>query len=223
MPEGPVSIWTAAVQNNFAFFAKKVMRDSSLAWKFDDYGYTPLHYAACHNHIQIVEFILRLGGDPDMNACGATPLHRAAYRGSVQCCQLLLEAGASIHAQDSSFGDMKTPMEKACDANEADVVALLTRYGAVAVDWPRQLPTLTESIVGTDSGGLNTEYANQVTLDPPGRDASSEITITTTVTVDLAPVPVLEMGMRCVRCLQIKLSFSRNYPDALVCSACSLR
>ena len=52
--------------------------------KLDDYGYTPLHFAAQHNNIEIMELLLANGAHPDglgndrsKKHCGATPLHRA--------------------------------------------------------------------------------------------------------------------------------------------------
>lgn len=96
-----LSIFSAAEQNDICGIMRKFMAKPELAWKLDSYGYSCLHYAAQQNNFEIVEFILKLGSDPDLNSCGATPLHRAAFSGSFESCKLLLEYGADVHAIDT--------------------------------------------------------------------------------------------------------------------------
>lgn len=124
------SIWTAAETNDYNTVFSRVTSNSTLISKFDVYGYTALHYAAQHNHIRIVEFLLGKGCPPDANSCGATPLHRAAYSGSIESCELLLKAGADVNAIDSSYRDMSSPLHKAYSVANAPAVVLLLSHGA---------------------------------------------------------------------------------------------
>ena len=71
------SCWTAAEQGDYASLTKRVNSNKFLINKFDTYGYSPLHYASQHDHLNIVTFLLQSGANPDANKCGATPLHRA--------------------------------------------------------------------------------------------------------------------------------------------------
>ena len=56
---------------------RRIEANKSLINKFDPYGYSPLHYAAQHNHLKIVNYLLINGAKVNANSCGATPLHRA--------------------------------------------------------------------------------------------------------------------------------------------------
>ena len=60
----------------------------------DSHDHTPLSEAAAKGHIEVVEFLLDQGADP--NACndtGRSPLYRAAFHGYLPMVELLLQAG----------------------------------------------------------------------------------------------------------------------------------
>ena len=88
------------------------------------------------------------GDNSEENAtCGATPLHRAAFSGAISSMQVLLSWGessshsnennasgrsvilnskvANLFAQDSSFGDLRTPLHKAVAGGRPLAVQLL--------------------------------------------------------------------------------------------------
>lgn len=113
------SIWTAAEYGDEACVRAHVKR--GMDPNAVDHGYTALHLAAQHNHFRIVEFLLASGASPDPGT-PCTPLHRAAYAGALESVRLLIEAGASLAAVDSSFGDLRTPLHK---ARSVDVALLL--------------------------------------------------------------------------------------------------
>jgi hypothetical protein len=129
---GSTSIWTAAETNDFTTVCAKIASNPGLISKLDAYGYSPLHYAAQQNNVEIVEYLLSKGADPDATQCGATALHRAAYAGSFESCELLLKAGANVNAIDTSYKDMRTPLHKASSVGNEKVIEILLKYGADA-------------------------------------------------------------------------------------------
>lgn len=60
-------------------------------------GWAPLHYAATHGHLAIMELLLELHAFIDAQSPnGTTPLMMAAHYGTPAAVKLLLEAGADI-------------------------------------------------------------------------------------------------------------------------------
>ena len=61
----------------------------------DDLGLTPLHWAAKHDTVNIVEVLLDQGVDPNSRADnGQTPLHLAAFQDDPDVVEVLLDHGA---------------------------------------------------------------------------------------------------------------------------------
>jgi len=128
-----LSIWSAAQYNDLNTIVNKLKKDRSSVNKVDAYGYTPLHFAAQHNNLHIVQYLLSNGAYCDgtkTGSCGATPLHRSAYFGHGTVCKVLLDAGADVNAADTSFRDLRTPLHKAASRGHLHVFALLLRRGA---------------------------------------------------------------------------------------------
>ncbi|KAK6780725.1 hypothetical protein RDI58_022909 [Solanum bulbocastanum] len=57
----------------------------------DSQGRTPLHIAAIHGHVEVIQFLVSVGSDIDMlDTQGWTPLHFAAHQGHVEAVGVLL-------------------------------------------------------------------------------------------------------------------------------------
>jgi ankyrin repeat protein len=64
-------------------------------------GDTALTWATSENDMELVEFLLRHGADPDATDLrGRTAVFRAAERGYVECMRRLLHAGANLQVTD---------------------------------------------------------------------------------------------------------------------------
>eukprot|EP01038_Epipyxis_sp_PR26KG_P004069 gene4069-5813_t len=125
-----ISLWTAAEHGRLDIVIDKIRKNPAWVNKKDDYGYTPLHYAAQRNHTEIISYLLANNADPNSSDCGAAPIHRAAFSDAYEACVLLLQANADINIQDKSFGDLNTPLLKAYLQNNNRIIKLLIENGA---------------------------------------------------------------------------------------------
>lgn len=124
------NIWTACEHGDYATVSTRIKGNKKLVSLLDSYGYSPLHYAAQHNHYEIVKLLLESKAEVDLNRCGATPLHRAAFANCLQICELLLDYGADINKQDVSFLDYNTPCHKALMNGSMELTDLFIRREA---------------------------------------------------------------------------------------------
>ncbi len=103
--------------------------------------------------------------DKEAKRCGATPLHRASFSGAISSMHVLLSWGtsdprnnqhhdssinsnsANLLAQDSSFGDLRTPLHKAVAGGRPFAVKLL-------LDALKQRNLLSEGLRALDSQQL---------------------------------------------------------------------
>ncbi|XP_010880755.1 ankyrin repeat and SOCS box protein 2 isoform X4 [Esox lucius] len=96
----------------------------------DKYGWTLLHEAAYYGQDQCVRILL--GAQPEMiNKCdlkGQTALILAVGRCKVACVEALLEKGAD---PELATKERETPLYKACEKENADIVAMLLNHGVV--------------------------------------------------------------------------------------------
>ncbi|XP_045072042.1 ankyrin repeat and SOCS box protein 2 isoform X3 [Coregonus clupeaformis] len=96
----------------------------------DKYGWIPLHEAAYYGQDQCVRILL--GAQPGViNKCdlkGRTALILAVEREKVACVEALLEKGAD---PDLANKDRESPLYKACEMDNAEIVAMLLNHGAV--------------------------------------------------------------------------------------------
>ena len=95
----------------------------------DEYGATPLHWAAGYGRLPALEALLATGADVHARSyIGFRPLHWwAIWNGAVPVLDALLAAGASIHARD---GIGNTPLHEAAERGKLSSVRALIDAGA---------------------------------------------------------------------------------------------
>lgn len=126
-----IPAWTKVLLEQDA--ARHSSRHRLVARK-DNYGRTPLFWAATRGHKDIVELLLKHGapvGSKDRS--NMTPLHIAVTGGHKEVVALLLEHSAPIEAK-ASYGD--TPLIRAIQANSKEIVQLLLEHGASVAELP---------------------------------------------------------------------------------------
>lgn len=97
-----------------------------------DHCETSMHWAANHGYTEVLETLLRAGGDAVLGVFDDfdfTPLHHAAWKGHVHAVRFLLDAGSDVNSMsDQSFH--KTPLITAVQEGWRPVVELLLARGA---------------------------------------------------------------------------------------------
>ncbi len=97
--------------------------------KDEEYGYTPLLWAARYGHDAVVQLLLEKGADLEAkDKDGWTPLLWAAENGHNAVVQQLLEKGADLEAKDKEFD--QTPLLCAVQIGHDAVVQQLLEKGA---------------------------------------------------------------------------------------------
>lgn len=99
----------------------------------DEYGKTPLYYAASFNELDSVELLLAYHADPNNQGITrkdeypVTPLQYAAYLGNLRIVSTLLDAGAHVNATGPTG---RTALHFAVLASRLDVLRCLLDHGA---------------------------------------------------------------------------------------------
>ena len=118
-----IPLWEAAMRGNIEAVKQHLDAGADVNVKDDNWGATPLHFAARNGHKDVAELLVVKGAamntkDDD----GRTPLHMVADIGHNGIAELLIAKGADVNA----VGDLgRTPLDYA-DGETAD---LLRKHG----------------------------------------------------------------------------------------------
>jgi ankyrin repeat protein len=94
--------------------------------KYEGFGETLLHYAARYGRIDIVEYLISKGADPNAtDGARNTPLHDAVGSGNIQIIKLLLDSGADKYATKQTG---HTAAELADSLNNWTAVKYINEY-----------------------------------------------------------------------------------------------
>ena len=97
---------------------------------FDDFGWTPLHWTSCADHLDILKYLVEQGAIIDKTTAPPgewTPLAGAAFNGHLEVVRYLLEQGAD---RDKADCDGQTPLHDAAREGHLETAMLLMSYGA---------------------------------------------------------------------------------------------
>ena len=129
-----LTLRSAVVLGDIEFLRRKAAEED-VSTPRDDRGWL-LQLAVEHDRIEILEFLLDLGLDPDARVRLGTdehveftwgmPLYHCARHGKHATARLLLERGADPNAQVYASG---TPLSEAYGQRDERMIALLERYG----------------------------------------------------------------------------------------------
>ncbi|RWS14623.1 ankyrin repeat domain containing protein 25-like protein [Dinothrombium tinctorium] len=95
----------------------------------DNFGRTPLHLAAKHGNVDVIEALCDVGGDPLINSQdneGKIALHESAFGGFASACKLLI-SGNNVNIMSHSG---KTALRMAAFNGHLDTISLLVEHGA---------------------------------------------------------------------------------------------
>ena len=96
----------------------------------NDYGATPLHWAASSPNPEVVRVLLEQSADPNISThVGMTPLHNAVRWRSAPTVRLLLEHGVGVDVVDE---EGKTALQSARESGFDEIVTLLAHAADVS-------------------------------------------------------------------------------------------
>lgn len=114
------------VVNNDKAAIKRILQEGVIKVNDQDkLGYTMLHYAASHGHIDLIKFLVEKGGDINaLDLTSWTPLHLAAIADNYKTCKILLELGANFECPND---DEQLPVDLSEDAKVKKLLSDATK------------------------------------------------------------------------------------------------
>lgn len=117
----------------------------------DDFGDTPVHFAAVNDHLLVVDYLAKIGADltiatnaPDKKCHGFLPIHWATIRGHYNIVQCLINHGADLNMRLGAMqchlihiASLAGQLEvvKILLDNDPDLLNIADLYGQTAVLW----------------------------------------------------------------------------------------
>ena len=123
--EPMVELMDNVVNNDKAAIKKILLAGEIKVNDQDKLGYTMLHYAASHGHIDLIKFLVEKGGNINaLDLTNWTPLHLAAIADNYKACKVLLELGANF---ESPNDDENLPVDLTEDAKVKKLLSDATK------------------------------------------------------------------------------------------------
>ena len=127
---GDLDIFEATALGEPDRVSEILQQDGNMAKSWSADGFTPLHFAAFFNRLEIARDLIRHGADVAAvanNPMKVTPLHSAAAAHSREIVRLLVENGAPTNIQQEGGW---TPLHEAAQIGDQEMAGALLEYGA---------------------------------------------------------------------------------------------
>lgn len=127
-PNGETALARAATLGATEVARLLIDRGARVAVRFAKVNHTPLHAAAAHGFVPMMQLLLEHGADPDAkDSTGFTPLMDAAEQGRTLAIRILLLAGAKVDAVSTV---RRSALWLASSRGHAESVGYLLNHGA---------------------------------------------------------------------------------------------
>ncbi|EAX97922.1 ankyrin repeat protein, putative [Trichomonas vaginalis G3] len=93
----------------------------------NQYGYTPLHYAARDNNKKLVELLISHGADVNIIRIASKLLHHAIRKNYIEVAEILISHGADVNAKNQHG---YIPLHYAASKNHKEIAKLFISHGA---------------------------------------------------------------------------------------------
>lgn len=121
-------VYTACALDDVERLSELAAENEAVFSQADEFGMTPLHWAARAEAISCLTMILEAGAPVNVvNKNRRTPLHLAVDLGRAKSVQMLAEAGADLDLADTKG---RTPLHRATYEGQAEVAEVLLASGA---------------------------------------------------------------------------------------------
>lgn len=140
-------IFTTIRQGNIEKTKQLIEADSMIAFNKNPRGFSPIHFAANFNKLEIAKLLVEKGVDPFIvGAFGRQAIHWAAASGSSDVLIWLHELGANLNSKDATE---KTPLFLATTRRQkASVDFLLSKNVEIQTDGDDAFDLLYSAIIG---------------------------------------------------------------------------